>query len=118
MATQPILNDYLTSTPAPLDTNIHALMTYNSGYDDASNLFYRQQKMDLLGKIAGKKVNEDEVVWCDDETCSLDFPVDMAVWTANALMGLGIWEKGPSIFPNDLMNELSRTTQGERMRHL
>jgi len=88
MVKQPI-DKYLVNTTAPARVRVHSLMTYNSGQDDASNTFYRQEKMKMVNHIAGKNIT-DEVVWCDGVDCSLDFPVDMAEWTANALIGLGI----------------------------
>lgn len=88
MAKQPI-NNFLVNTTAPALTEVHSLMTYNSGQDDASNTFYRQEKLKMVNHIAGKDIT-DQVIWCDGKDCSLDFPVDKAKWTADALISLGI----------------------------
>jgi len=84
-----LIDEYLINTTAPARVRVHSLMTYNSGQDDASDTFCRQEKTTMANHIAGKNIT-DEVVWCDGLNCSLDFPVDMAKWTANALTGLGL----------------------------
>jgi hypothetical protein len=66
-----------------------AIMTYNSGYDDASNEFYREQKIGEATRIAQGNLTKP-VIWCTEPSCSLSFPVTRAAWTAGVLASLGI----------------------------
>jgi len=90
-ASSPI-NDYLVNTTAPVGMGVYALMTYNSGNpqpDNSSNDFVREMKLIMANHIAGGNLSSP-VVWCENANCSLSFPVNNPIWTANALMNLGI----------------------------
>jgi hypothetical protein len=86
------VDDYLVNTTAPKDMGVYALMTYNSGNpptDDASNEFYRDTKLDMVSHIAGGKLKKP-TIWCNESDCSLGFPVNKPMWTASALINLGV----------------------------
>lgn len=86
------IDNYLVNTTAPTGMGVYALMTYNSGNpptDNDSNDFYRETKLNMANHIAGGNLSSP-AVWCKNANCSLSFPVNNPVWTANALMSLGI----------------------------
>lgn len=90
-ASSPI-DTFLVNTTAPSGMGVYALMTSNSGNpptDNDSNDFYRKTKLSMANHIAGGNLSSP-VIWCEDRNCSMSFPVNNPVWTANALMSLGI----------------------------
>jgi len=83
------LDEYLVNTTVPEGIKVHALMTYNASTDPESAAFYRNTKLEMVQNIAGGNLSAP-VVWCLESDCSLGFPVDKPMWTAEALMSLGI----------------------------
>jgi hypothetical protein len=81
------IDNYLVNTTTPTGMGVYALITYNSG--NPSNDFYREAKLSMANHIAGGNLSSP-VVWCEYVNCSLSFPVNNPIWTANALMSLGI----------------------------
>jgi hypothetical protein len=79
-------NDNLT---APADVPTYAIMSYNSGHNDASNKFYRDRKLEKASQLAGGNLAQP-ALWCTDSDCSLAFPVSKSTWTAKALIELGL----------------------------
>lgn len=86
------IDNYLANTTAPAGMRVYAIMTYNAGNpptDNASNEFYRETKLTMANHIAGGNLSSP-VVWCVNANCSMSLPVNSPIWTANALMSLGI----------------------------
>jgi len=86
------IDEYLANTTAPEAMGVYALMTYNAGSpstNEPSNEFYRKTKLSMANHIAGGNLTLP-VVWCTNANCSLSFPVNNPVWTASALISLGI----------------------------
>jgi hypothetical protein len=81
----PILEDLLVPTELP----VYMVASYASGTDDASNTFYRDEKLQLGRAVAGGNL-EKPVTWCTASDCSLSFPVTKPAWTASELINLGI----------------------------
>jgi hypothetical protein len=87
MASQNI-NSYLVDTVVPAPVQTYAIITEHSQTDNASDVFYREEKVRIANHIAGGKASG--FTWCTDADCSLDFPVKKAEWTAKALVELHI----------------------------
>jgi hypothetical protein len=83
------IDEYLEVTVVSSGTPTFAIMTYNAGTDDASDAFYRTEKLNMANHIAGGNLTKP-VVWCAIDGCSLSFPVNMSDWTAGILAGLGV----------------------------
>ena len=75
------------TTPAGLP--VYMIATNNSGTDDASSAFYRDEKL-KLGRAVAHGDFKEPVTWCSDSNCDLSFPVTKPAWTADALINLGI----------------------------
>lgn len=82
------LKDSQMST-VPGDIPVHMIASYNSGTDDSSSTFYRDEKVRLGRAVAGGDV-EEPVVWCAESDCSLSFPVTKPAWSATRLMDFGV----------------------------
>ena len=73
----------------PAGIPLHMIATYAAGTDEASSIFYREEKVRLAETVAGKQL-ASAVTWCTEIDCSLSFPVTKPAWTASRLMNLGI----------------------------
>lgn len=79
----------LEDLPTPEEVPVFMLASYVSGTDEASNAFYRDEKL-RLGRAVAHRNFKEPVTWCTENDCDLSFPVTKYAWTANALIDLGI----------------------------
>ena len=61
-----------------------AIMTLNSGQDQAGDEFYREEKIKEADRIAGGNLTAP-IVWCDEPDCKEDFIVARSAWAADVL---------------------------------
>lgn len=79
----------LENITVPDDLPVYMIASYVAGTDEASDAFYRDEKMRLARAVAGGDLGQP-VTWCKDTNCSLSFPVTKPEWTASRLINLGI----------------------------
>jgi len=86
MAARPLTTD---GPVVPKGLSTFAVMTRNSGQDEAGNGFYRNEKIKEANRIADGKLAAP-VVWCDEPGCKEDFVVTRSAWTAAVLAGFAV----------------------------
>ena len=86
--TQDPLAPRLENLTTPEGLPLYMIATYNSGTDEASNSFYRDEKL-RLGRAVANGSFKEPVTWCIDG-CDLGFPVTKPFWTADTLISLGV----------------------------
>ena len=81
------VNSNVSIVPAGVPT--YSIMANQTTSDPISSKNYRNEKLKFANQVAGGNLTLP-VVWYNDTNYNLNFTVGRSLWTANALMGLGI----------------------------